>query len=556
MSKIYTSADQLIGKTPLLELTNIEKKYDLKAKILAKLEYFNPAGSVKDRVAKSMIDDAEATGKLTPDSVIIEPTSGNTGIGLASVAAARGYRIIIVMPETMSVERRQLMKAYGAELVLTDGAKGMKGAIAKAEELAKEIPNSFIPGQFVNPANPKAHFETTGPEIFDDTDGAVVKIDHIAFRQEFPAGSKYSSGHIAYKYPPEEKVIVMDDILVDVGRTGKLTFTGIFHDPETGKPARLCGTSVSRATLHNQDYITQMNVGIGGEYKLFKSGEIIPKLNGCVKAPEHVFEAPKVCPVCGEPLVREEDTADIRCVNPSCAAQLSRTVAYFTSLDCMNIMGLGETLIDALIKEGYIHNYADIYTLKEHRDELIEKGIIGKEKNTDKLLAAIEKSKQNTPDRLLTALGIRNVGKNTAKQIMNYYDNLMALADAGEEELQNIPDIGTTTAKCIYDFFHDEANIELIERLRQSGLNMQMPEKKEISDKLAGKTIVVTGSFDNYSRKDMEELIVSNGGKATGSVSKKTDYLVAGEAAGSKLDKANSLGVKVLTIDEFMEMIK
>lgn len=393
-------------------------------------------------------------------------------------------------------------------------------------------------------------------ELPYDIDGAVVKIDHIAFRQEFPAGSKYSSGHIAYKYPPEEKVIVMDDILVDVGRTGKLTFTGIFHDPETGKPARLCGTSVSRATLHNQDYITQMNVGIGGEYKLFKSGEIIPKLNGCVKAPEHVFEAPKVCPVCGEPLVREEDTADIRCVNPSCAAQLSRTVAYFTSLDCMNIMGLGETLIDALIKEGYIHNYADIYTLKEHRDELIEKGIIGKEKNTDKLLAAIEKSKQNTPDRLLTALGIRNVGKNTAKQIMNYYDNLMALADAGEEELQNIPDIGTTTAKCIYDFFHDEANIELIERLRQSGLNMQMPEKKEISDKLAGKTIVVTGSFDNYSRKDMEELIVSNGGKATGSVSKKTDYLVAGEAAGSKLDKANSLGVKVLTIDEFMEMIK
>ena len=173
MSKIYKSADQLIGKTPLLELTHIEKKYDLKAKILAKLEYFNPAGSVKDRIAKAMIDDAEASGKLKPDSVIIEPTSGNTGIGLASVAAARGYRIIIVMPETMSVERRQLMKAYGAELVLTEGAKGMKGAIAKAEELAKEIPNSFIPGQFVNPANPKAHFNTTAPEIYEDTDGNI-----------------------------------------------------------------------------------------------------------------------------------------------------------------------------------------------------------------------------------------------------------------------------------------------------------------------------------------------------------------------------------------------
>ena len=173
MSKIYTSADQLVGKTPLLELTHLEKAYDLKAKVLAKLEYFNPAGSVKDRIAKAMIDDAEQKGLLKAGSVIIEPTSGNTGIGLASVAAARGYRIIIVMPETMSVERRQLMKAYGAELVLTEGAKGMKGAIAKADELAKEIPNSFIPGQFVNPANPKAHFETTGPEIYDDTDGKV-----------------------------------------------------------------------------------------------------------------------------------------------------------------------------------------------------------------------------------------------------------------------------------------------------------------------------------------------------------------------------------------------
>ena len=173
MSHIYTSADQLIGKTPLLELTHIEKKFDLKAKILAKLEYFNPAGSVKDRVARAMIDDAEAKGLLKEGSVIIEPTSGNTGIGLASVAAARGYRIIIVMPETMSVERRQLMKAYGAELVLSDGAKGMKGAIAKADELAKETPNSFIPGQFVNPANPKAHFETTGPEIWEDTNGKV-----------------------------------------------------------------------------------------------------------------------------------------------------------------------------------------------------------------------------------------------------------------------------------------------------------------------------------------------------------------------------------------------
>ena len=173
MSRVYTSAEQLIGKTPLLELTHIEKEYELQAKILAKLEYFNPAGSVKDRVAKAILDDAESTGRLKPDTVIIEPTSGNTGIGLASVAAARGYRMILVMPDTMSVERRQLMKAYGAELVLSEGAKGMKGAIAKAEELANGIPNSFVPGQFVNPANPKAHRESTGPEIYEDTDGNV-----------------------------------------------------------------------------------------------------------------------------------------------------------------------------------------------------------------------------------------------------------------------------------------------------------------------------------------------------------------------------------------------
>ena len=206
MANIYTSADQLIGKTPLLELTHIEKKLGLKAKILAKLEYLNPAGSVKDRVAKAMIDDAEEKGLLKPGSVIIEPTSGNTGIGLAAVAAARGYRIIIVMPDTMSVERRQLMKAYGAELVLTEGAKGMKGAIAKADELAAEIPDSFIPGQFVNPANPKAHFETTGPEIYADTDG---KVD-IFVAGVGTGGTITGVGEYLKSKKPEVKVVAVE----------------------------------------------------------------------------------------------------------------------------------------------------------------------------------------------------------------------------------------------------------------------------------------------------------------------------------------------------------
>ena len=206
MSRIYTSADQLIGHTPLLELTHLEKKYGLKARLLGKLEYLNPAGSVKDRIARAMIDDAEAKGLLKPGSVIIEPTSGNTGIGLASVAAARGYRVIIVMPETMSVERRQLMKAYGAELVLTEGAKGMKGAIARADELSREIPNSFIPGQFVNAANPKAHFETTGPEIYEDTDG---KVDYFVAGVG-TGGTITGVGQYLKSRNPEVKVVAVE----------------------------------------------------------------------------------------------------------------------------------------------------------------------------------------------------------------------------------------------------------------------------------------------------------------------------------------------------------
>ena len=393
-------------------------------------------------------------------------------------------------------------------------------------------------------------------ELEFDLDGAVVKIDEIALRDDFPAGSKYSSGHIAYKYPPEEKIIVMDEILVDVGRTGKLTFTGSFHDRETGKPARLCGTSVSRATLHNQDYITNNKVGIGGEYKLFKSGEIIPKLNGCVKEPVQIYEAPKTCPVCGGHLIREEDTADIRCINPTCPAQVTRTIAYFTSRDAMNIMGLGDTLVDALVSDGYLHDHSDIYLLKDHRDELIEKGIIGKEKNTDKLLAEIEKSKENDPVRLLTGLAIRNVGKSTARELMKHFDNLMQMSKATVDGFLQIPDIGETTAGDLYDFFHDDKNLAILNKMQELGLNMEAVKEEGGSDKLAGLTIVVTGTLPTLGRKEAEELIIKNGGKPSGSVSKKTSLVLAGEAAGSKLTKANELGIKVIDEAEFMEMIK
>lgn len=387
-----------------------------------------------------------------------------------------------------------------------------------------------------------------------DIDGAVVKINEVRYRDDFPAGSKYSGGHIAYKYPPEERVVVMDEIEVAVGRTGKLTFTGIFHDKETGKAARLCGTSVTRATLHNQDYINDMQVGIGGAYRLYKSGEIIPKINGCVEPPEAVFTAPKYCPVCSAELIREEDTADIRCVNPTCKAQIARTISYFASLDCMNIMGLGETLVEALIAEGYLTTYADIYHLKEHRDALVEKGLIGKEKNTDKILEAIESSKNNDAVKLLTALAIRNVGKATAKDLMKRFGSIPALMDASEEELTAVNDIGLTTAQSIIAFFANPQNRAVMDELQAMGVNMTSDNTVQ-GTALQGKTLVVTGTLPTLGRKEVAELIEKHGGKCAGSVSKKTDFVVAGEAAGSKLDKANTLGIPVIDEAELLRMI-
>ncbi|MBQ5430752.1 MAG: NAD-dependent DNA ligase LigA [Lachnospiraceae bacterium] len=391
-------------------------------------------------------------------------------------------------------------------------------------------------------------------ELDYDIDGAVVKIDQIAYRGDFSTSAKYSSGHIAYKYPPEEKAVIMEEIEVTLGRTGKLGFVGHVVDETTGKPVRLCGTNVSRVTLHNQDYIDQMQIGIGGVYLLKKSGDIIPKLCGLVKEPKEIYDAPKNCPVCGQPLVREMDTADIRCVNPSCPAQLTRTLSYFTGRSCMDIAGLGETLVDALIKAGYLKEFADIYRLKDHRDSLVEAGIIGKEKNTDKVLAAIEASKENSPVRLLTGLGIRNVGASTAKVLLAHYHGILALAEATPQDLVEIPDVGETTAADIFNFFRNEENRRELLELKELGLPMEMPQEEEASQSLSGLTIVVTGTLKTLGRNEAKELIERHGGKCTGSVSKKTSYLVAGEAAGSKLEKANALGIPVISEEELLAM--
>ena len=389
-----------------------------------------------------------------------------------------------------------------------------------------------------------------------DIDGAVVKIDETALRAEFPAGSKYQAGHIAYKYPPEERPVVLDRVEETVGRTGRIAFIGHVHDQETGGPARLAGTNVSRVTLHNPDYMREMKIGIGGVYSLKKAGDIIPRISGVIREPAELYEPSVHCPACGAPLIREEEIADLRCANPACPAQLSGRIAWFVSRDCMNIMGLGDTLIEALIREGYLGDFADLYRLRDRRDALIEAGTIGKEKNTDKLLAAIEGSKANEPARLLTALGIRNVSSATANTIMRRYHSLPEVAAATEEELMAIPDVGGTTAASIHAFFGDPINGKLLRDLADLGLRMENAEAEAAPQTLAGKTFVITGTLPTLGRREAQELIERHSGKVSGSVSKKTDYLLAGEAAGSKLDKARELGTEIITEEQLRGMLE
>lgn len=383
-----------------------------------------------------------------------------------------------------------------------------------------------------------------------DIDGAVVKIEQIAYRSDFPAGSKYSAGHIAYKYPPEEKEAVIGEIELTVGRTGKIAPTAIFKEP-----VRLCGTWVSRATLHNQDYIDKLGIDLGASVLVFKSGEIIPRVKEVVRATGSIFRIPKSCPVCGEEIVQESGTADYKCVNPSCPAQLLRTIAYFAGRDAMDIKALGESYVKILIEEGYLHDYTDIYYLKDQREELIERKLVGKEKNTDRILKAIEDSKDNSVDQLLTGLGIDNVGKTTAKGIMRQFADMDELMAADFETLTAIPDVGPTTAQSILAFFEKEANRRMIARFREAGVNMKSAKEEGAGTSLLNQTFVITGTLPTLDRKQAQELIEKHGGKVTGSVSKKTNYVLAGEAAGSKLTKANELGIPVLSEEELLRML-
>lgn len=378
-------------------------------------------------------------------------------------------------------------------------------------------------------------------------DGAVIKVNSLETREEMGNTAKVPRWAVAYKYPPEQKETKVRDIQVQVGRTGRLTPVAIVDT------VTLAGTSVSRATLHNQDQIDRLDIGIGDTVIIQKAGDIIPEIVSVVKSkrPAGVvkFQLPKICPVCGA-----EVDEDYNCINIDCPAQVVRNLQFFVSKDCMDISGMGPSIVTTLLDEGYIKHVADIYKLKNYKEELITKGCIGKKKTIENLLKAIEASKTQDIPRLIKALGAKNVGKHAGTILAEKYGSMNKIMDAKYEELVDLPDIGEVTAHAIVDFFARPEVRNIIEELSAEGVNMEAKDKKQ-SNKLEGKTFVITGTLPTMERSEAAALIESNGGKVTGSVSKKTSYLVAGEAAGSKLTKAQDLGITILTEDELKQML-
>ena len=381
-----------------------------------------------------------------------------------------------------------------------------------------------------------------------DIDGAVIKVNDLAARRTLGSTNKFPRWAIAFKYPPEVKESVVRDIEVTVGRTGVLTPTAVFD------PIFLAGTSVSRASLHNGDIIANLGVGIGDTVQVRKAGDIIPEV---IAVSAHLpgaqpFQMPTVCPSCGAPVVHLEDEAALRCVNPECPAQALRNIIHFASRDAMDIDGLGTAVATQLVEKGMVHSAADVYALSREQLLTLDKF---KEKSADNLLNAIQRSKENNLDKLLFGFGIRNIGDKAAALLAEHFGSLQAIREADAAAISEIDGFGGVMAQSVVEFFAKEGTTDLVHRLADAGVNMQWKGEPK-GDKLAGKTLVVTGTLETLSRNEAEALIVKNGGKASGSVSKKTSYVVAGTAAGSKLTKAQALGVPVLTEAEFLDLLK
>ena len=391
----------------------------------------------------------------------------------------------------------------------------------------------------------------TREEIPFGIDGAVIKVDDLNLREEIGTTFKVPKWAIAYKYPPEQKETILKDIICNVGRTGVITPMAILE------PVVVAGSKISKTTLHNEDFRKEKDLNIGDHVLIQKAGDVIPEVVKALKekrtGKEKDFEMPKVCPVCGAEAVREEGEAAVRCIGVECKAQNLRNIIHFASKEGMNIEGLGEKIVEQLYENGLIETIADIYYLKQADIETLKKD--GK-KFASNLIDAINKSKDNDLDRLICALGIRHIGTKSAKTLAKRFKSIDGLTNATLEDLIKTEDVGEITAKSIYEFFKQEQTIDLIKRLKNSNVNMKLKENQVLDNRFEGKTFVLTGTLEKYTRDEASKIIENFGGKTSSSVSKKTDYVLAGEEAGSKLTKAESLGVKIITEQEFQEMIR
>lgn len=382
-------------------------------------------------------------------------------------------------------------------------------------------------------------------------DGAVIKVDDLNLREKMGTTSKVPRWAIAYKYPPEKKETKLKDIICQVGRTGAITPMAILE------PVKVAGSTISKTTLHNEDFIKEKDIRVGDTIVVQKAGDVIPEILEVKKkkrdGTEQIFEMPKVCPVCGAPVVREEGEAVSRCIGIECPAKLVRNIIHFVSRDCMNIDGLGDKIIEQLINKNLISNIADIYFLKFEDIATLKKN---GQKFTQNLIDAINNSKNNDLYRLIAALGIRHIGTKAAKTLAKKYKTMDNLMNASLESLAMTDDIGEISANSIYEFFRQDQTIDLINRLKEANVNMEALETEDIDNRFEGKTFVLTGILEKFTRKEASDLIEKHGGKTSGSVSKKTNYVLAGEDAGSKLTKAQNLGVEIITEEQFEEMMK
>lgn len=388
-------------------------------------------------------------------------------------------------------------------------------------------------------------------ELTFGIDGAVIKVDDLKLREKMGTTSKVPRWAIAYKYPPEKKETKLKDIICQVGRTGAITPMAILE------PVKVAGSTISKTTLHNEDFIKEKDIRVGDTIVVQKAGDVIPEILEVKKekrdGTEQVFEMPKVCPVCGAPVVREEGEAVSRCIGIECPAKLVRNIIHFVSRECMNIDGLGDKIIEQLINRNLISNMADIYFLKFEDIATLKKN---GQKFTQNLIEAINNSKNNDLYRLIAALGIRHIGTKAAKTLAKKYKTMDSLINASLESLAMTDDIGEISANSIYEFFRQDQTIDLINRLKEANVNMEALDTEDIDNRFEGKTFVLTGTLERFTRKEASDLIEKHGGKTSGSVSKKTDYVLAGEDAGSKLTKAQNLGVEIITEEQFEEMMK